>query len=335
MDKREAFIRRVNEKDALNALLLYRQQRISENQLCTICWPYLSRISAETVWRFWYGAVDHDDLKSELWLLFVGKIVAEYRESSGPLTPYVMKYAYNLGRDIVKETKNIDYLDNEELLDVYGDQSIVQIDDAQIDRKNALDQIHVILAKNGILDYSANMNKDESFVPGFALPKTDQVSTLSVPKRRNKSELSESSKDIHKELRNIRIQLGYSQAMMAECLGIGVPRYASYEYGRTSGVPERIMKAAQAELQLDGEEISHLKKRFDIPMNDILNRWITMVGDGCDYKKLSAICGVSLSTIHRWHENQTRPSLASLNRYESLVIEWVSVTNPKIKNAPD
>lgn len=328
------FIRRIREDDALNALMRYKNRQISETAMCAVCWPYIGRIADEVSRRFSHGNVDRDDLQSELWLIFVEKVIMVYSKDKGPLSPYVMRYADNICRNMLKHGKRMEYHDHEDVIDHFGNsvEHSFTMDDEGLDRKRALEKISKRLATNGITGYDALMNKKIP-VPGFTQPALETEAArerASVPlKKKVTSELASSCKDVHKELRSIRHSLGYSQAMMADCLGIGVPRYASYEYGRTSGVPDEIMDAARAELNLDNDEVSQLKARFSISMGDLVRRWMGMVGEDCDYKKLSAICGVSLSTVHRWAENKTRPSLAILNRYENMVIEWVGIMRRK------
>lgn len=325
------FIRRISEEDALDALIRYRRHEINEDAMCTVCWPYIGRVALAVSFRFRKG-IDRDDLQSELWLIFADKIINEYNEKTGPLTPYVARYAHNICHNMLRHRNRVEYFEHDVMLDYFGNllDYSTSFDADEFDRKRALAKISEKLANRGVTGYDALMNK-KTPIPGFIAPdtKVKNADKGGVPsKRKIQSGLVTSCKDIHKELRGIRLSLGYSQAMMADCLGIGVPRYASYEYGRTSGIPDEIMDAARAELDLDGGEVSQLKQRFDLPMGDIVRRWVGMVDD-CDYKKLSAICGVSLSTVHRWAMNKTRPSLAILNRYESMVIEWVSIMRKK------
>lgn len=322
--RRTQFIYRVREKDALGAMLLYRQRRINEEEMCAVCWPYIGRVSAEIVWRFKSGEVYFDDLKSELWLIFTKKIIFEYKESSGPLTPYVMQYAYNIGRDMLKATRNLDFYDDENLIELFGNTKnhSTFLDENEIDKKKAIEIISMKLAQKGIFKNEAYMATKENFVPGFSTPNPEPTHIITpVPKRRMRSELSEASTAIHKELRSIRLSLGCSQEKMKEALGIGGARYASYEYGRTSSVPDKIMNDARALLALHNEKNGELQKRFDMPMSQLLERWMKMVGVKCNYKKIATICNVSPSTVNRWAENSTHPSLSMLNEYEIRVIK--------------
>jgi DNA-binding transcriptional regulator YiaG len=110
------------------------------------------------------------------------------------------------------------------------------------------------------------------------------------------------------ELVNIRHQLSYSQELFAKALGIGVPCLASYEYGRTSGVPENIMETAKRLLHEVG--CTDAKKYEGVPMSEILAKWAEQLD--IPYENdvaLSKALTVSTATISRWKNNKTRPPL--------------------------
>ncbi|WP_200874355.1 helix-turn-helix domain-containing protein [Ferrovum myxofaciens] len=134
------------------------------------------------------------------------------------------------------------------------------------------------------------------------------------------------NKPDHAELRHIRETLGYSQAVMAHRLGIGVPTYSSYEYGRTGKVPEQIMTIAREELVLEERQVNTLRTKYKADMSSIVRRWAVMAGvDPDNNQELAALCGVSIPTISRWRNNQIKPELDALVRYEQNVTDRIAI----------
>lgn len=147
-----------------------------------------------------------------------------------------------------------------------------------------------------------------SAVPGVRLvsEKERPKNTLPMPPKRP-PKAAKLSPD-QEELVNIRHLLSYSQDLFAKALNIGVPCLASYEYGRTTGVPENIMKAAR-EL-LDEIGCTNSKEFENIPMSKILEKWAKQLNiDYSDDIPLSKALTVSPATISRWKNNKTRPPL--------------------------
>jgi transcriptional regulator with XRE-family HTH domain len=120
--------------------------------------------------------------------------------------------------------------------------------------------------------------------------------------------------------------LGWTMRQFADELGIGMPRLSSYLHG-TTDVPEHILNLAVA---LYNQELVGLKKskaQFEQwSMRVILERWAKEAGIHVeDNKQLGAIIGVSESTISRWKHQVTRPSLQSIERYNSIVENYAKV----------
>jgi transcriptional regulator with XRE-family HTH domain len=125
----------------------------------------------------------------------------------------------------------------------------------------------------------------------------------------------------HQELVNMRLKLGLSQAQFAEELGIGVPRLSSYEYGRAGSIPEWVMTAARELATNSGEAQESNRKKYEgLEMPAILAGWAKALGVPYeDNGQLAALLGTSVSTLTRWKNKLTRPSLHSLAFHEHMV----------------
>lgn len=119
----------------------------------------------------------------------------------------------------------------------------------------------------------------------------------------------------------MRLKLGLSQAQFAEELGIGVPRLSSYEYGRAGSIPEWVMTAARELAANNGEAQESNRKKYEgLEMPAILAGWAKALGVPYeDNGQLAALLGTSVSTLTRWKNKLTRPSLHSLAFHEHMV----------------
>lgn len=120
------------------------------------------------------------------------------------------------------------------------------------------------------------------------------------------------------ELLSIRNTLDLSQHVFAELIEIGKPRLVSYEQGRTTGVPEPIMKAARELLKNKGRVKGDRYARMDMP--EIIAEWSKDLNiDYGDDNKLSNFIGASTEAILRWKNLETRPEPFLLKQYREIV----------------
>lgn len=143
----------------------------------------------------------------------------------------------------------------------------------------------------------------------------------SLPDLEKKPAVKRSLSPEHQELVNIRLKIGLSQAQFAEELGIGVPRLSSYEYGRAGSIPEWVMTAARELVANNGEAQESIRKKYEeLEMPVILATWAKALGVPYeDNDQLAALLGTSVSTLTRWKNKLTRPSLHSLAFHEHMV----------------
>lgn len=143
----------------------------------------------------------------------------------------------------------------------------------------------------------------------------------SLPDLEKKPAVKRSLSPEHQELVNIRLKIGLSQAQFAEELGIGVPRLSSYEYGRAGSIPEWVMTAARELVANNGEAQESIRKKYqELEMPVILATWAKALGVPYeDNGQLAALLGTSVSTLTRWKNKLTRPSLHSLAFHEHMV----------------
>lgn len=324
--------------DAKEAFLAFKEQRIDENQFAKSIFPTLKRIARIVAFR---QGVDPDDLTSELWLLTRTKLVDSFDptqpNSNSGIEPFLMGCAKLIGspngvrnlRSPPEEICATDLYQNEceDGSDSCSGQALIE---SEVDpyaesalaekyRQCKLDEILLRLSsvkcdneKNGLgyiqVDEVPN-NMKTSAVAGVRIVTQqfpEKIQHIDLPKRpaKNTSNLSADQAELVK----IRHQLGYSQDLFAKALNIGVPCLASYEYGRTAGVPAHVMAAARGLLQELG--CNDAKEFENIPMSKILDRWATQLSiPYSDDNALSKALTVSKATISRWKNNKTRPPL--------------------------
>jgi len=321
--------------NAKEAFLAFREKRINEDQFASLIFPTLQRLAKVIGFR---QGVDSDDLTSELWILARTKLVETFDPTLLPnaecgIEPFLMKCARLISsrngvRSLrapqeeicvsdIKPGGDADSMFGEELIENLPD---LNSDSALFDayRQKMLNEIQLRLCDNQkkvpwpTRNISGHTKKEQtrmkkSAVPGVRLVEQELTkNTLPMPpKRPPKAALLSIDQE---ELVNIRHKLSYSQDIFAKALGIGVPRLASYEYGRTSGVPETVMETARG--LLDEVGCADAKEYENIPMSKILTQWAEQLGiDYSDDIALSKALTVSSATISRWKNNKTRPPL--------------------------
>lgn len=358
-DQYQAFVRRINESPAREAVIAYRAGLIGVNDMAEVCWPYVMRIGSEISRRFGFaGTGNEDDFKSEVWMTFVEKIVprfeANWNGRKQSLTPLVLRFASRMAIHFKKEMGMV--LSHEDwfaekigMNEIYPHDLITEINTENIDKNVAKQKIIQMLASIDKKEYDANMDTKKPLLPGFTpmgeseldksgasgavsglSPEQDsgqnsgrKPSSAALARKEKRSLLN---KPEHAELRHIRETLGYSQAVMAHRLGIGVPTYSSYEYGRTGKVPENIMNIAREELAIEEKQVNSLRKKYSMDMSEIVRRWAEMAGVNPESNhEIAALCGVSIPTVSRWRNNQIKPELDALVRYEQNVRDRIAI----------
>jgi len=126
----------------------------------------------------------------------------------------------------------------------------------------------------------------------------------------------------NQDLVDIRKGLDMSQAEFADALGIGMPRLASYEYGRAA-IPDWVMKASRDLADNNGNTLDSARTQYDgIAMPEILAGWARELGVPYDNSlELATLLGASKVTVTRWKNELIRPRLSALLRYEHMVKE--------------
>lgn len=327
--------------DEKEAFLAFKGKRIDENQFAAFIFPTLKRLARVVGFRH---GVDPDDLASELWILTREKLVESFDpaflQSGSTIESFLMGCAKRIAStngvrslrtpteelcvsDIGPdgwESSNADSALSQEFIENIPDpNSESELSDMY--RKRMLEEILLRLNGNGCnnqkkcLASSKNgdqVNEEQKIMKTSAVPGVRLVAqarpdiVLPMPPKRAPKAVKLSPDQ--EELVNIRHKLSYSQELFAKALNIGVPCLASYEYGRTAGVPKTTMDAARGLLSEIGS--NDTKEYEDIPMSDILAKWAEQMGiPYTEDLALSKALTVSAATISRWKNNKTRPPL--------------------------
>jgi len=191
-----------------------------------------------------------------------------------------------------------------------------------------------IVANSGIFD----MDQD----PMVSMIKTQPMSDIDVepaaatqrqtgnsspaqkrPRAGSRAELSSDQSELVK----IGEELGLRNQDYAFALGIGLPRLSSYIYGRTASVPAEVMKKAR-DLRAEEPHMTSRLDRFKRPMSAILKEWeerLQTTGD----EQMARLLGVTKMTIYRWRNDDTKPDITALGRYE----QWIDDFQSRIEKA--
>ena len=310
----------------VDALLKFRGGQLSREALAATVYPLLKRLAKATAWKV--RGVDADDLAQELWLTFDKSVLKNY-EPGVALEPYLLVIARNTAfqmRGKVRETAESEITDSSS--------------PEQDDRRTPIVTDDVVLSdidrRIGILEirrrlYNAAMNESDEgsklAMHTLRLPCVKEAATamhekacLPVIQKRPPAQrvLSADNQD----LVDIRKGLDMSQAEFADALGIGMPRLASYEYGRAA-IPDWVMKASRDLADNNGNTLDSARKQYDgIAMPEILAGWARELGVPYDNSlELATLLGASKATVTRWKNELIRPRLSALLRYEHMVKE--------------
>lgn len=216
----------------------------------------------------------------------------------------------------------------------------------ETDRKLAIAEMHKKLYDASQLPNNRYerfaMTSPSKFEPphgGIPLPLGDVVTefpeyegiTTSQPKKvtTRKKQLTEEQE----ELVAIRHQLHLSQPDFAAALEINVPRLSAYEYGRTNRVPADIMTKAR-QLRDSGNKVNEgiVERYGHLTMSEILKQWAdAMLVAFDDTATLAGELGTTETTIRRWKNNDARPGIAAMVRYEQQV-KKNRIRNERIAN---
>lgn len=310
----------------VDALLKFRGGQLSREALAATVYPLLKRLAKATAWKV--RGVDADDLAQELWLTFEKSVLKNY-EQGVALEPYLLVIARNTAfqmRGKVRETAESDITDSSS--------------PEQDDRHTPIVADDVVLSdidrRIGILEirrrlYNAAMNESEErsklAMHTLRLPCVKEAATTMhekaclpvIHKRRPAQRVLSAD---NQDLVDIRKGLDMSQAEFADALGIGMPRLASYEYGRAA-IPDWVMKASRDLADNNGNTLDSARTQYDgIAMPEILAGWARELGVPYDNSlELATLLGASKATVTRWKNGLIRPRLSALLRYEHMVKE--------------
>ena len=315
------------------ALLQFRAGQLSREVLAGMVYPLLRRLAKAMAWKV--GGVEADDLAQELWLTFEKSVLHNYQPGVA-LEPYLLVIARNAAfqmRGKARETPSVDLTadiatDASEGSAEHEDRQIPSVTDdgvwSDIDRRIGILEIRRRL-------YNAAMNQsDENPIPAMrtlVLPCVREVAMAAqapvhLPIIEKKPRAPRVLPPDSQELVSIRTGQDMTQAEFADALGIGMPRLASYEYGKAT-IPDWVMKSARDLADNSGNALESGRKKYEgIPMPKILGGWAKELGVPYDNsQELATLLGASKATVTRWKNGLIRPRLSALLRYEHMVKE--------------
>lgn len=192
---------------------------------------------------------------------------------------------------------------------------------SKIDMERAQTEIARRLALASAVPLS-DRRSDERVLAGIAIG--DPVKVV-PPARRRRNALTSA---FARELNDIKIALGITNADFAKDLGIGLPTLASYLYARVQTVPDRVMETAREMLQSANPKTIETRRWLDTAtMPDIVNAWcaklsISKFDDAKKDHRLSEILGCNVITVWRWRTDGAKPKVSVLMVYDSSINEY-------------
>jgi hypothetical protein len=281
---------------------------------------------------------DVEEVLQRVMIVFFGSQLPKMREANA-IYAVIYSIASNVSREVVRDSQVLTYNHDSiedmrdrglELEQVGLVESTEQDRDQLIDSKIAAAKLaraftklqngETKLTKHGVFnaDYDPLIEQVppskeslDASIDVATLPRAPRAKRPGAVNRDTKLSVDQS------ELVAIIDQLGMQNQDFAAALGIGLPRLSSYIYGRTATVPDDIMKAAR-DLRDEDPEAKAKRERFRKPMSEIINDWQELLEIDSD-KDLADSLGVTKMTIFRWRNDQTKPDVTALVRYEQMV----------------
>jgi RNA polymerase sigma factor (sigma-70 family) len=245
-----------------------------------------------------------DDVSQELFMLFIRDLIDKF-DPSYNLEPYLIQSAVNVARTMLRKQKEI-VMEDEELRnhqhnDINTGNGINE--DVPVlphEQQKALEKIR--MAFPGIVEVAPSQRSVNS----------KQVAEFVKERKPPQRKLSESCE----RLRNIRIELAIPQEEFANRLGIPTTTLLSYEYGRTTNVPSRVMEEAER-IHIQEKSVARSNASLERqPMSAIVAEWARKLGvDPDDTHSIAEAIGVANSTVHRWLHGGMRPRPRELGGY--------------------
>ncbi len=313
----------------VEALLQFRAGQLSRETLAGVVYPLLRRLAKATAWKV--GGVEADDLAQELWLTFEKSVLHNYQPGVA-LEPYLLVIARNAAfqmRGKAREIPSVDLTaevaeDSPEQEDRHTPSVSDEWVWSDMDRRIGILEIRRRL-------YNAAMNQpDEDPKPAMrtlVMPcvreaAKDAQERAHLPLIEKKPRAQRALPPASQDLVGIRTGLDMTQAEFADALGIGMPRLASYEYGKAS-IPDWVMKSARDLADNSGNALESGRKKYEgVPMPEVLEGWARELGVPYDNsQELATLLGASKATVTRWKNGLIRPRLSALLRYEHMVKE--------------
>lgn len=321
------------EQNARTAAIKFRNNEIDSNALARAIYPLLKKISGYAAYNIRMDV--EDDIFNSVWLAFQTKGILQWDESKS-IGAYLSAIARNAAVMLWREEDPYAIAQiNKEGEEVNTTEDVEYSASSSSASNNPYDSVEKIIAIGAIREKllyasrshgSEAINEQENDVKsqttlmpgaraGTLLPPSEpQVKPKSSRKayvlNKDQAELAEIYRRMHEDN-------GMTQEDFAKKIDIGTARLASYLYGRTASVPEHIMDAAR--LLIKSPE--HIESKFDkMEMPAILLKWAKALGmKTVDDAKLAPLIGVSVATVCRWRNKETRPSNVKLITYDAAV----------------
>lgn len=236
-------------------------------------------------------AHDHvDDVEQELWIFLTKH--TDRLDDDYNIEPYLIKTAMNIARAYLRKFAfyGTDGEDSRAEGVADGDGGVSAQEEASSDLAEKTDQqaaLDYLLSRSPAMREALSKEADNNF-----MNRVRSNNAAEAPKYTRSHEQD--------ALRRLRENAGLTQAAMATRLGLKLPTYQAYEYGRTKGVPKQVMDAAK-NLTVDPQHSYVLAMYGGRPMRDIALEWSRRMGIDEDKPgELAEALGIDKSNASRW-----------------------------------
>jgi DNA-binding transcriptional regulator YiaG len=273
-------------------MIAWRNGKISSNELLRLMHPLIKKISIWAADKYGVSFLK-DDVYQELSIATIGVAGGKWDPSNSTIANYLVGWAWRIASSISNHKLreiSVDY--------AYSDEDLGSSEFSLISDSSETDLIEEIDAKeaNKLLD-------------GISLSAIDRELASLAPKqvKREKAKRKPEIKTTRNDrLFNLRQSIGLTRPDMAEALGISLSRYAAYETGKSTNIPNQIFFDSEAIAENASSRTRFTKDLENLSMKEIIENWRAMLGIEKD-EDLVKILNISQRTLKRWLYNGNKP----------------------------
>lgn len=314
---------------------LYRQGQSSLDKLAKIILPLITKMSRSEARKV---GVESDDLIQEMWTTFEKVVLVKF-DTERQIEPFLRRCTQKIALSLLNpdKTKEVNLDDDghaavEAAASLNNEMYYVDFEN-DADCQTAIDKISTLMhnssgsftskgktnmqqpsANETPLDFTLKTTAMGGLAGGEITVESPQEPVVKRETKRAKKQLTA----LQQEIVDARGSLSMTQQDFATAIDIDLFRLSSYEYGRANPPP---MVMDKVRLLIKGgnprlNQVKVLKKTYEQPMSEILNRWCQEYKlDYTNDHQLAMAMDTTPATIHRWKKDDVKPSVDEIEKY--------------------